>query len=733
MKTGLFLPSPRKLAFSISLILSANVLAQESKDEAKQSSDEMEIIRVNAYKPAHMIEAATKTTTPLIETPQSVAVIDRAELDARGVNNLNEAARYTAGVLPESQGIDNRVDDLYIRGFNAGSFSNNVMLDGLRAPSDGSNSWNRTTFNSWNLQQVEVLKGPSGVLYGQISPGGFVNQVSKLPQEGLAQVTRFGADNNGRLQAAFDFSGGETQNSLWRLVGMIGDGDTQIDEVEHQQWFIAPSTSFGFNSGDTKLTLLGIYQKDNGGSTFQFYPYQGSVIPAAEGYIGNSTFLGEPDWNTYDRMVWSAGWLFSHKLNDTWSLEQSARFTHVDSLYQTTVGYGVRGASVENVNNLVDGRILGRRAVQGLGDSDAQTIDTRLHGNFNTGELKHALLFGVDYQKTDWDFHREMAVVDPDAIAIDVFAPEYSYFDFASILQPQISTVETDKQTGLYIQDQLAFNNWRITLGGRYDDYTIESTNRLNQDLAEVEEDAFTGRGGISYLLGKEFVPYVSYSESFQPATGTDRSGNTFKPVTGSQWEAGLKYAPDSIEGMVTVSLFDLRQQNILTSDPLNESDEIFQIQSGEAKIVGFELEGRVTPKEGISIIGAATRFSSKLTKDNDGNQGNRMSRVPDWTVSLWMDYEPQFDTLTGLSVALGGRYVGQSYGDLANTLDIDSYSLIDAALRYDFGEFNDVDVKFAFNASNLTNKRYVATCSALTACYYGSGRKLDATLTLSW
>lgn len=695
---------------------------------------ELETLVINAYRPAQTIGGATKTDTPLLETPHSVSVIERQELDARGVQNLNEAARYTSGVLPESQGIDNRVDDLYIRGFDAGSFGNNVMLDGMRAPSDSNLSWNRTAFNSWNLERVEILKGPSSVLYGQIAPGGMVNQVSKTPTLDQEHILQLQADSHGRYQTAFDTGGAsDDRNSLWRLVGLIKDGGTQIDDTEHQQWFLAPSASFRLNDDNTRLTLLGLYQQDAGGSTFQFMPYQGSVIPGANGYIDNSTFLGEPDWNQYDRNIWSAGWLFEHQFNDDWRLRQSARHTHVDSLYRTTVGYGVRGAALTDLNTLTDGHILKRRAVQGEGDSDGQTLDTRIEGRFSTAALNHQLLAGVDWQKTDWDFLRKAAQVAPDAIQIDIYNPEYTYYDFSKVLFDQMSTKETDRQTGVYLQDQIALNNWRFTLGGRYDWFEIDSLNRLNGVTTRTEDEALTARAGVTYLFDNGFAPYLSYAESFQPAVGTSRSGAAFDPITGSQWEIGVKYEPSQIDGMITLAAYDLRQQNVLTADPLNQADERYQVQTGEVQIRGLELEGRITPFAGFSLIGAATRFDSEVTRNNDGYTGNRMIRVPDWMASLWLDYTFLGGSLDGLSLAAGSRYVDETYGNLANSLKIPSYTLYDAAVRYDLGQVGNSRVQLSLNASNLTNERYVATCTAATACYYGSGRTVMATARFSW
>ncbi len=723
-------PARRRAVYPLLLALSGQAGVVFAADEPVS----LEAVTVNAYRPAETIGGSTKTDTPLREVRQSVSVIERREMDLRGVRNLNEATRYTAGVLPESQGIDNRVDDLYIRGFDAGSFGANVMLDGLRAPSDSSLSWNRTSFNTWNLERVEVLKGPSSVLYGQLAPGGMVNQVSKLPTLGEEQVVQLQVDGHGRRQTAFDLGGANgDENVLWRLVGLYGDGATQIKHTDHEQWFIAPSATMYFNNHATRLTLHGLYQKDRGGSTFQFLPYQGTVVPAAEGYIKNTTFLGEPDWNTYNRDIWTAGWQLEHQFNDAWKFSQNARYTHVDSLYRATVGNGVRGAALTNLNTLIGGRILNRRAVQGEGDSDAQTIDTRIEGKFGTGPLTHTMIAGFDWQKTDWTFLRQAATVSPAVIAINVYDPVYTHYDFEPTLAKQMSTRETDSQYGVYLQDQIALDRWRFTLGGRQDWTRMDSLNRLTGVRQVTRDEAFTGRAGVTYLFDNGLAPYFSYSESFQPTGGTTRAGSAFKPTTGTQWEAGLKYEPRHIDGMITLSAYELSQQNVLTADPLNEADEAYQVQTGKVRVRGVELEGRITPLRGLSVIGAVTRMDSKVVRNNDGYAGNRMIRVPEWMGSMWVDYTFHGGPLAGLGMGAGVRYVGATYGDLANNLHIPAYTLFDAALRYDAGKIGGMNLQLALNGSNLADKRYVATCSAATSCYYGTGRTVMATARLSW
>lgn len=708
----------------IALLAPALASAQDGTAQPGQDADkaptELDKVVVNAYRTVQHVSTATKTDTALIETPQSVSVVSRDELDARGVRNLNDAVRYNAGVLAEPGGIDNRVDDVYIRGFDVGSWSSNVTLDGLRMPKGG--QWTTVQVDNWNMDRIELLKGPSAVMYGQVAPGGMINQVSKTPDPTAPQQLRLGVDNHGQYQAAIDIGGnGGRERDAWRLVGLFSDGDTQIDDTARQHWFVAPSYTFQLGQA-TRLTLLGLYQQDEGGSTFQFLPYQGTMTPAAEGYIKNNTFIGEPDWNVYDRTTWTAGWLFEHAFNERWTLSQSARYSHVDTLFRTTVG----GTAV-----LTNGRLLGRRAVQGIGDADGSTIDTRLEGKFDTGAVKHTGLAGFDWQSIDWTHLRQAARVTPAAIAIDVFHPVYTHYDFAPTLFAQSNYDANNRQSGLYLQDQMAIGNWRVNLGGRYDWFDSDVYEAVSGDHARSKDKALTANAGLLYASSIGLSPYLSYSESFQPVVSSSqtRDGSELQPTEGKQWELGLKYQPGSFDGMITLAAFDLREKNKVTADPSNVGDEDFVIQTGEYRVRGIELEGRVTPLDGFSIIGAATRMQSEITRDNGGNLGHRMINVPDWMGSLWLDYT----FASGFSIAAGGRYVGDLYGDVGNNFHIPAYGLFDAALRYQLRLENGRSLRLSLNASNLADKRYVSTCTAVTACFYGSGRSINATATFSW
>lgn len=726
------------LALAISCALLPGVAAANVVDN--NQAQILDRVKVTAYRTVTHAQGATKTDTPIAETAQSVSVIAREEMDARGAQNLNEIMRYIAGIGHESTGIDNRVDDFNIRGFDAGSWGDNVTLDGMRAP-QGS-QFNRVMFDSWNLERIEVLKGPSAVMYGQMAPGGMVNQVSKTPAPNHTQVLRLGLDGHGQYSAAFDLGGGNAdQRHLFRLVGLYRKGQMQIQHTDTEHGFIAPSYTLKI-ADSTRLTLLGLYQKDHGDSTYQFLPMAGTLVPTVHGRMKNRTFIGEPGWNTYNRTVWTTGWLFEHDFNDHWSLAQNARHTHVDSLYRGVITLGALRP---------DGRTQNRRAIMAPGESDGQTIDTRLTGKFTTGALNHTLLLGVDWQKADWNGSRLHL---PNPAPIDIFKPIYTGYGHTP-LKPLMESPARgiNRQTGVYVQDQISLGNWRFSLGGRHD-WTRDDVSSLtrtlvgtsmvrNQAINKVKSDAFSARAGLMYVAANGLTPYYSYSESFQPANrdaSWSHTGEAFKPVSGSQHEVGLKFQPESFDGLFTVSAYELRQRNILVDDPDPThktcglaGNEQCKVQGGEGQVRGLEFEARATPMEGLSIIGAATRMRSKLLRGNPAHIGNHLPKVADWSAALWLDYTFQSGALHGLSLASGARYNGKAYGENSNAFVIPSFLLWDAAIRYDLGQRGPFSSQISVNISNLTNKTYVSTCTSPASCHYGTGRTINTSLRIGW
>ena len=749
------LAHPRRTALSLllpALLLAGAAQAQATPDGASEVT-ELDAVQVNAYRVTTHSSGATKTDTPIAEIPRSISVIAREELDARGAINLNEAMRYVAGVVLESTGQDNRYDDFRIRGFSAGSESGAMTVDGLRAPPPGS-AWNRGKIDTWNLDRVEVLKGPSAVMYGQVAPGGLVNQVSKTPEPGQRQVLQLGVDGHGTWSSAFDVGAGTGDDRhLFRLVGRYADGGTQIDTVEQQHWFLAPSYTFQV-ADKTRLTLLGYYQEDDGGSTYQFLPMDGTLVPTRYGYMDNSTFIGEPEWNTWDATVWHAGWLLEHAFNDSWTFSQSARHMHVDSLYR---------AIVTNQGLLPDGRTQQRRQVMGLGDADTDGIDNRLVGTFSTGAADHTLLSGVDWRSGDWSADRHQG---PRALPsdprnprpIDIFNPVHTGLPAGFPNSIGLGGGKST-QTGVYVQDQIALDKWRFTLGGRYDWYKDESwsqacsgtgTCQPRSATTTLKNEAFSGNAGALYMFDSGFSPYLSYAEPFEPSTRTaldSYDGHAFDPTRGKQWEVGVNYQPASFDGLVTLAAYDLRKKDdaIVDTDHGNvcgaNGAGTCYISAGETRVRGVELEARVTPVQGFSVIGAASHMDSELVRSGTAWEGKALAMVPDWMASLWADYTFQSGPMKGFSFASGVRHNGATLLVVSGIgiagsgypEKIPAYTLWDAAIRFDLSQVSQANLLMSLNIGNLADKRFVTTCTGISSCWFGSGRTVTATARWEW
>ena len=259
------------------------------------------------------------------------------------------------------------------------------------------------------------------------------------------------------------------------------------------------------------------------------------------------------------------------------------------------------------------------------------------------------------------------------------------------IVRPARSTAFYDYnqktyQTGLYVQDQMALDQWRLTLGGR-EDWVHTSTQFINRgDATNTQRDkAFSGNAALSYVFDSGFVPYLSYAESFQPTTGTDAtSTGSLKPTEGKQWELGIKYQPPGSKTLLSAAVYDLTQKNVSVSTFVDGVS--ITSQTGEVKVKGLELEAVSDVTENLKVIAAYTLAKSEV--QNGADKGNRLQLMPNQQASLWTDYTWHTGVLDGFGMGAGVRYTGNTYGDKANTWlgKADAYTVFDASVHYDLG-----------------------------------------------
>jgi iron complex outermembrane receptor protein len=670
---------------------------------------------------AHQSVSGTKTDTPIVETPQAISVVTADEIRQHSAQNVSEALRYTPGVFVEPQGASSRYEDIRIRGFEPLTF-----LDGLRVPRV--QWWATPRIEAYGLERVEVLKGPASVIYGQTGPGGLLNLISKRPTDYAFREIELQTGSYDRLQGAFDIGGplDKDRQFLYRLTGLIRDSDTQVDFTKDKRLFIAPAFTWRPNV-DTTFTVLANYGEDKGTYPHQYVPAEGSRYFNPNGRISRHTFLGEPGFDNFQRNQFGVGYAFEHRFNDVWSVRQNLRYAGIDMSFDALRSEGLLDANEDGVPD--DWRTLRRSANSLAADARNFTVDNQAQADFVTGQLKHKLLLGVDYQwmNGDYDFRYGPAS------SIDIFAPVYGSPVSTPTTQAGWLT-ETQTQLGLYVQDQIKLDRWILTLGARQDFANTKTNDKLRSTVAQRDDGAFTYRVGLGYEFDNGVVPYVSYATSFQPTLAFDAAGRQFKPTTGDQIEAGVKYQPPGYNMLLTAAVFDITQQNVVSSIP----NTIFSTQTGEVRVRGFELEAKAELMPGLDVTAAYAFLDSEVTKSNNPLEiGRPNTLTPRHEASAWVNYRVQAGALAGVRVAAGVRHVGEVFGEVSSDFPVSApaYTVFDAAVGYDFAALRpdlrglrlDIDFK------NIGDKYYVTYCYQTAFCSLAAGRTVLATLRYRW
>lgn len=643
---------------------------------------------------------ASKTDTPLIETPQSISVVTRKQFDDQAAQTVSEALRYTSGVYTQPFGVDTRYDQILIRGFFEHDLGD--YRDGLRQVS---NTFAYFRTEPYGLQRLDVLKGPTSVLYGQNSPGGLVNRVSKKPFAETRLEALFQFDPTlDKYQGGVDLNTSFDENDvlLGRLVGFARTSDNpQIREENDDRYYVAPSITVN-PTKDISITLLGEYLVDHTSYNFWY------IDPS-----GNPTriWTGDPDFDRFDQVQYQAGYQAAYRASDNILLRQNLRYGKLN--IQNDYLFGTIADAAGDIF---------RFAVENEEDLWNFTVDTNGQFDFKTGPVSHTALAGVDYLYSDWKQEAEFGV----GPTLNINAPVYGQPVDTSDLTPFLDTDQTLQQFGVYGQEQMKlFDRLVLTLGGRLD--WAKSKTKDNLAYAETESQdngVFTGRAGITYLFDFGLAPYFSYGTSFLPTSGTDANGSPFEPTEGKQYEVGVKYEPDFFNGFVTASLFDLTQSNVLTPDPDNPG---FETQIGEVRSRGFEIEGRASLIEGLDMLAAYTYSDVEVIESNDDDLGKVPVVRPKHVASAWANYTVPTGRFRGLGMGAGVRYVGSSYRNTDNTLENDPYLLFDLAAHYEYEGW-----RVAVNVANLFDKEYFV-CNTATTCYWGQDRTILTTIRYRW
>lgn len=658
---------------------------------------------------SQMQSGATKIATPDIETPQSVSIITREQFEEQGAISVRQAVSYTPGVYSNQIGASNRFDYIVLRGFSDGSLDN-VYLDGLKMMGD-TNSHSSLVVDPWFLENIEVVRGPASVLYGRSSPGGIVALTSRKPSFDPGGEIKLFAGNNNQRGAAFDVTGALDDNDrvAARLSGMTRYADSQFDTLKEQRYAIMPSLTWRITD-QTRLDLMAYLHRDPEGGSHSGLPYEGTVVPHNGKKIANTFFEGEDDYDKYDRRENMVGYNFEHMFDNGWSVRQKLRYLHTKVELNQVYAAGWLNESELN------------RGYSGSDEKmNAITLDNQLDGSVDIWAVNHRLLMGIDYQDRSNDTTGYYGAFP----AIDAFNPVYGAKpDYITMYSREKHKL---RQTGYYLQDQMSWERWRFTLGGRYDQVSVSNIDKLNQTRSDLDKNNFSTRAALLYLFDNGFAPYISYSTAFTPTSFADENGNVLDPMKGKQWEAGLKYEPEGMNSQFSASVFRINQTNIATKE--EPTDPYRSI--GEIESKGVELEAISQLTDSFRLQAAYTYTDIRYKKSSPEEQGKRAVYAPRNQASAWLSYDVKSGPLDGLTLGSGVRYVNGITSDRLNTHTLPSYTLVDMAIGYDLSKVGIKGLSAQLNVNNLTDKSYIAACNSLSYCYFGAERSIVGSV--SW
>lgn len=678
--------APFRLQTTCSLTLGLLSILFYGNAVADESHDDIEVMEV--------VGSVAKNGSLSFYDPQSVETVSDADIKKHNAEKIDQTLAYTSGALQGIYGNDSKTNWLKMRGMDVSYTFNG-------SPSIATGYFGETP-DIYGIERIEVVKGANSLLYGASKPGGTVNMVSKRPKASKQGEfkTFYGTDHNQGFAGDFSDSLNDENSVRYRLVGSYRDRDGQQDYTNYKSYYLAPSLTWDL-SEQTSVTFLASKQKTHGIPENGFFTAYGTLLGAPLGKIDANTFFGEPDYNYYSKDNESIGFEFQHRFDNEWIFSQNYRYNHEKMDIK-----GVYASYADELN----GKIV-RNSFAQQGTLNGHTSDSRLSNTFYFGDFVDTLLVGFEYQ------HSKMSGRDFNNYgdsSVDMYHPQYG-FKPNEPFQPFLLKAQ---EYGLYLQNQLTYDS-RLILnqGVRYN--KIKNHGYWSGDEFDRSYSHTTFNLGAMYVFDNDLSPYVSYSESFTPVYGYSQSQKTlYKPYTAKQWEFGVKFAPDWLDGELTLDYFDIRAKNAFTSDGTGQAAQTLESKSNG---VEFQLKKALIKNLNLNLAytytHATTEMSETLTVQT--------SMIPKHAVSTWLDYTFTENKLDGLTIGTGIRYVGKTKDEayLPAGTGIASYTLWDAMMKYQFNPQFDLQL----NATNLTNKSYIASCNYW--CYYGAERSVNATL----
>ncbi|MDD1619971.1 MAG: TonB-dependent receptor [Methylococcaceae bacterium] len=653
---------------------------------------------------------ATKTDTPIFDTPVSIQVVPKAVMDDQKSSRIKDALENVSGVRAQSSiGFGT---GFIMRGFR----TDRIYRNGLVATPRSFYS----EFDAANLESIEVLKGPAAVLFGRSEPGGLINATTKKPLDvpyySLEQ--QFGSYDHYRTQ--WDATGPVTDDKslLYRFTGSYQNNNSFRDFVFNDRIMVSPTVTWRpSDATDLTLNVEGVEQEYQADFGIPVVGKRPAPIPISRSF-------GDPNDPIDHLSKVHLGTEFNHRFNDDWAIHNRFLATrqHTDQVF-------INPAANFGDALQADNRTLVRNIFSQEDETEAYTTNLDLTGHFQLWQTKHETLVGFDFMRAYTGYHTQGDYQTPNpALNIDIYNPSPSYGIRQSLIDATLASYPPnpgrnysmfeDQWYGAYFQDRITlWDKLHILGGGRYDwaeigrgsgaSWTAANDALEHSSPTRIRKDeGFSPRVGILYQPWTWLGIYGNWTTSFGANNGITASGSSIAPETGEQFEAGVKTQLFDDRLLTTLAYYHLTKNNIMTAD-LSTADQFDNIAIGQARSQGIELDATGRINQGLSLIGNYAYTDARITKNNDGVVGSRLNNVPEHSGSVWLKYDFNgYQAANGFSVGLGSVVAGKREGDYYNSFQLPGYVRVDAFAAYKW-QIDKTRVTAQFNIRNLLDKRY--------------------------
>jgi catecholate siderophore receptor len=649
---------------------------------------------------------ATKTDTLLRDTPQAITVVPRELIEDQAMQSMADVIRYVPGVVT-AQGEGNR-DTAVFRG---NSSTGDFFIDGIR---DDVQYYR----DLYNIDSVEVLKGPNAMIFGRGGSGGVINRVSKQPTWSTVREGSLTLGSWEQRRATADIGQAINDQVAVRVNAMVEDSGSFRNDVSIRRKGINPTVAI--RAGANTSVVLGYEHfrddrtADRGITAFNGRPAD----------VDPSTFFGNAGLSPTSARVDAFTALIEHDLGNGALLRNRTRYADYDKFYQN-----VFAASVATVVNGVPTLNLG--AYNNATQRTNLFNQTDLTFSLNAGGIKHKLATGIELGRQRTDNFRNTGFftglgANASAFPVPLADPSFN----GPITFRQNATDANNHGTAtvasVYAQDQLEFSRqWQAIVGLRYDRFNVDFTNNRDNSRFDITDNKVSPRVGLVYKPIEAVSIYGSYSLAFVPRAGDQLASLTattsaFEPEKFKNLELGAKW--DIRPNLsATAAVYQLDRKNVVVADPADPTRSILVPDGQRSKGVELSLSGSVTPQ--WSVMGGYAYQDAKLTAAPSRAipAGTTVPQVPTHSLSLWNRYD--FSPVLG--AGLGVVYRDAIYASTTNAVTLPSFTRVDAALYYAISK----QYKLQLNIENLFDKRYYASANSDSNITPGSPRALKVSL----